>query len=103
FLTLMGIALFVWNVGATMLQARLWNTITVSTAFALVYLLLTAVIGTIMGLNFAFPIWLEGHDRLLGTHIWLGFIGWFGMLITGFSYKMLPMFYLSHGHSSKLE
>ncbi|MFD2384705.1 hypothetical protein ACFSWD_26930 [Paenibacillus xanthanilyticus] len=102
-LTLLGIGLFVGNVGVTILQARQWNAVTISTACALVYLLLTAVIGTVMGLNFAFPIWLEGHDRLLAAHIWMGLIGWFGLLITGFSYKMLPMFYLAHGHSTRLQ
>ncbi|MBB3111160.1 hypothetical protein FHS18_003228 [Paenibacillus phyllosphaerae] len=102
-LTLLGIGLFVWNVGVTMIQARQWNAVTISTACALVYLVLTAAIGAVMGLNFAFPIWLEGHDRLLASHIWMGMVGWFGMLITGFSYKMLPMFYLAHGHSTRLQ
>ncbi|WKL02591.1 hypothetical protein Q0F98_01025 [Paenibacillus amylolyticus] len=33
----------------------------------------------------------------------MGTLGWFGMLITGFSYKMLPMFYLSHDYSIRLQ
>lgn len=94
---LLGVLLFVWNVGVTLLQAKQWNAVTLSTAFALVYLALTALIGTVMGLNFVFSLWWEGHNRLLAAHIWLGTLGWFGLLITGFSYKMLPMFYLSHG------
>src|SRR5690606_26023960 len=43
------------------------------------------------------------HEKLFGTHIWLGTVGWFGMLITGFSYKMLPMFYLSHHYPTRLQ
>ncbi|TLS50667.1 hypothetical protein FE782_18350 [Paenibacillus antri] len=102
-LALTGVVLFAWNVGATMLQARVWNPVTASTACALIYLVVTAVMGTVMGLNFAFPVWIEGHDRLLASHIWIGMLGWFGLLITGFSYKMLPMFYLSHGFSARLQ
>lgn len=102
-LACVGAGLFVWNVGKTLQLANQWNAVTISTACALGYLMLTAIIGVVMGLNFAFPVWLEGHDRLLAAHIWLGLIGWFGMLITGFSYKMLPMFYLSHGYATRLE
>lgn len=102
-LSLIGILMFVWNIGATMWKAQQWNAVTVSTACALFYLALTAMIGLALGLNFAFPLWPEGHDRLLGAHIWLGLLGWFGFLITGFSYKMLPMFYLSHGFSTRLQ
>lgn len=32
----------------------------------------------------------------------MGTVGWFGLLITGFSYKMLPMFYLAHGLSDRV-
>ncbi|MCI3921231.1 hypothetical protein MO973_13420 [Paenibacillus sp. TRM 82003] len=102
-LSLLGILLFVYNVGLTMWKAQQWNAVTVSTACALLYLTATAIIGLIMGLNYAFPLWPDMHDRLLAAHIWMGMLGWFGFLITGFSYKMLPMFYLAHGHSARLQ
>ncbi|AFH63630.1 hypothetical protein ACVNS2_23495 [Paenibacillus caseinilyticus] len=98
---LAGILLFAWNVGRTLLAARQWNPVTVSTACAVGYLALTGVLGMMMGLNFAWNWWGAVHERLLHAHIWLGITGWFGLLITGFSYKMLPMFYLSHGFSEK--
>ncbi|WP_426446191.1 hypothetical protein ACP26L_21385 [Paenibacillus sp. S-38] len=98
---LAGILLFAWNVGRTLLAARLWNPVTVSTACAVGYLALTGMLGLMMGLNFALNWWGAVHERLLHAHIWLGITGWFGLLITGFSFKMLPMFYLSHGFPEK--
>ncbi|NEW05889.1 hypothetical protein GK047_07665 [Paenibacillus sp. SYP-B3998] len=100
-LTWVGICLFAWNIGQTMRLAAKWNAITISTACAVGYLVLTGFLGIMMGIDFVHPIWGGIHDRLLSAHIWMGTIGWFGLLISGFSYKMLPMFYLSHGESAK--
>jgi hypothetical protein len=102
-LVFIGIVLFAWNMAATLFRAAKWDTITVSAALAVLYLVLTGVSGMTMGLNFAFGAWDGLHDRLFGTHIWLGTIGWFGLLITGFSYKMLPMFYLAHHYPTALQ
>jgi len=92
-----GIILFAWNMGVTLLRASQWNTVTISTACSVIYLTLTGLTGMAMGLNFHFNQWGSFHDQLFGAHLWFGALGWFGLLITGISYKMLPMFYLSHG------
>lgn len=102
-LTFIGILLFTWNMFATLIRASHWNPITLSAACAVLYLALTGVSGLLMGVNFALASWNELHQQLFGAHIWLGAIGWFGLLITGFSYKMLPMFYLSHNYPEKLQ
>ncbi|MCM3699004.1 hypothetical protein [Paenibacillus macerans] len=98
-----GIVLFVWNMAATLFRAGKWDPITISTGCAVFYLLLTGLSGMAMGLNFATGLWNELHARLFGAHIWLGTLGWFGLLITGFSYKLLPMFYLAHDYPVKLQ
>ncbi|UPK41825.1 hypothetical protein [Paenibacillus pabuli] len=102
-LALTGILLFGWNMAVTLFRASQWNPVTISAACACFYLVLTGVSGMLMGLNFAFGEWNGLHERLFGAHIWMGTLGWFGMLITGFSYKMLPMFYLSHNFSIRLQ
>lgn len=102
-LTFSGIVLFVWNMAATLLRAGTWNAITISTACAVLYLLLTGLSGMAMGINLATGLYNDLHENLFGTHIWLGTLGWFGLLITGFSYKLLPMFYLSHDYPTRLE
>lgn len=98
-----GVLLFAWNMAVTLFRVSQWNAITISAASAVFYLVLTGLSGMAMGLNFATGSWNELHNHLFGTHIWLGTIGWFGLLITGFSYKMLPMFYLAHHYPTALQ
>lgn len=102
-LTLTGILLFAWNMAVTLIRASQWNVITISAACSVLYLTLTGLTGMAMGVNFVVGEWSGLHERLFGAHIWLGTIGWFGLLITGFSYKMLPMFYLSHNYPTRLQ
>lgn len=102
-LALSGILLFGWNMTVTLFRASKWNPVTISAACACLYLVLTGLSGLLMGLDFAFGDWNGLHERLFGAHIWIGTLGWFGMLITGFSYKMLPMFYLSHDIPTRLQ
>ncbi|WP_166237795.1 hypothetical protein [Paenibacillus turpanensis] len=102
-LTFSGIMVFAVNIGITLLRARLWNSVTISACGAVLCLVLTGATGLAMGLNLAFTWAPDYHSALFGAHLWLGMVGWFGLLITGFSYKMLPMFYLSHGYPVRFE
>ncbi|AOZ91509.1 hypothetical protein [Paenibacillus crassostreae] len=102
-LAFIGILLFAFNIATTLIRANKWDPITISVACSVVYLVLGGTAGMLMGLNFYFQQWGDFHERLLGAHICLAAIGWFGMLITGLSYKMLPMFYLSHGYPVRLQ
>lgn len=102
-LAFIGILLFAINIGVTLVRAKKWNTITISVACSVTYLVLTGTSGMLMGLNFYFDQWGDFHEQLLGAHICFAAFGWFGLLITGFSYKMFPMFYLSHGHPELLQ
>ncbi len=100
-LAFLGILLFAWNMAVTLMKASRWNAITVSAACSVLYLVLTGVSGMAMGINFATGWFADYHENLFGAHIWMGTVGWFGLLITGFSYKMLPMFYLAHDYPTK--
>lgn len=102
-MSLAGIAVFIVNMAVTLLRARQWNPITLHVASALCYLLFVAGSGLAMGFNFRFGFMQEMHERLLAAHIWAGFVGWFTLLIVGFSYKMLPMFYLAHNYPVRLQ
>lgn len=98
-----GISLFVVNIVVTVMQAKKWNSITAAVTISIVALLLTAVTGAMMGIDFSLAYLGNLHDSLLPTHIWLGVIGWFGLLIVGFSFKLLPMFLLAHNYSQRIE
>lgn len=97
-LLFLAILLFVLNIGITLLRAGQWNPVTLHAGSALVCLILTASSGMFMGFDFTLGKLGVSHDQLLYTHIWLGVAGWFGNLIIGFSYKLLPMFSISHNH-----
>lgn len=98
-----GIVAFVWNMAMTLLRAGKWDPITISTACAVFYLLMTGISGMSMGIDFGTGFLGDAHENVFGAHILLGTLGWFGLLITGFSYKLLPMFYLSHDYSTRLQ
>lgn len=98
-----GIALFVLNLLLTIREAKKWDSITIAVVLAISCLLLTAATGLVMGIDFAAPFLGGIHSRLLPAHIWLGAVGWFGLLIVGFSFKLLPMFLLAHDYPRKSE
>lgn len=98
-----GICLFVYNILATMKLASKWNSITIAVVVSTLALLLTALSGTAMGVDFGTGFLGDYHQSLLHSHIWLGIIGWFGLLIVGFSFKLLPMFLLAHNYSQRFE
>lgn len=101
-LTVLGILLFEYNLWMSIRGVKR-TAISVAVKCALVYLLLTVVIGLWMAVDFSTPhlgIW---HTRLLYVHILFGMVGWFTLLIIGISYKLVAMFALSHGYESRLE
>lgn len=102
-ISIVGIIIFVVNISLTIKKAKTFTSILFATVSSFVYLLLTVLTGLLMGLNFSFQIATSYHSAILATHIWFGFVGWFLFLIVGYSFKMLPMFYLAHGHSTKLQ
>jgi len=62
---------------------------------AVIWLLLTAVIGMLMVFNFRYPFLPMEHLHYLKLHAHFGFVGWFVLLIIGVASKLLPMFLLS--------
>lgn len=101
-LMLLGILMFLLQMGMTLRKQAKPNILTLFVGSALISLLLTIIIGITMVVNmqtgFASAIYME----LFQSHLLFGVAGWFTLLIFGFSYKMAPMFSLSHGYSMKL-
>ncbi|HET7627154.1 MAG TPA: hypothetical protein VFK44_02095 [Bacillales bacterium] len=98
--TVAAILLFEWNLWMTIKDAAR-SDIRTAVASALTSLLVTVSLGLWLTLDFFSPHLGVWHERLLTVHILFGTIGWFTMLIVGFSYKLAPMFTLSHGYESK--
>lgn len=67
-------------------------------AVGLGFLLITAVMGIVMGLAFAYPElvpWPEVHAAGLRLHLLAGLVGWFTLTSIGVSYRLLTMFTLA--------
>ncbi|MGO4888472.1 hypothetical protein ACJ2A9_11985 [Anaerobacillus sp. MEB173] len=102
-LVVIGVLLFITNIVITIIKTKNFNTIIFATYSALFYLLLTVVSGLLMAINFGHPFLNGLHTSILAAHIWFGLVGWFLFLIVGYSFKMLPMFYLSHDFPTNLQ
>lgn len=63
------------------------------------WLLLTTTAGLLLAINLGHPFIFRNHLDLLKLHAHAGLAGWFLLLITGVSTKLVPMFLL--GKSSK--
>lgn len=97
--TVLGILLFEWNLWLTIRNAAS-SEIRTAIGSALTSLLVTIGLGLWLVIDFYHPHMGAWHARILPVHILFGMVGWFTMLIVGFSYKLAPMFTLSHGYKS---
>lgn len=110
-LVLAGTLLFLFQMGLVLWRQKERDMISLFVSSALISLLATLLAGLILavsisgamkifldaiGAGFLYPI---NHEALFASHVLLGLVGWFTLLIMGFSYKMVPMFALSHGFS----
>ncbi|SKB29886.1 hypothetical protein [Daejeonella lutea] len=62
---------------------------------AVLWLIATALLGTILVFNFRYAFLQKDHLLFLKLHAHMGLAGWFLMLITGVSSKLIPMFLVS--------
>ena len=97
----LAMALFILNIVTTMGRVKQWNLTGLFLLSALVYLAITALAGLLLSINLGYPFISRIHLAYLKIHAHLGFIGWVVMVIMGVGLKLIPMFGLSHGYSTK--
>lgn len=96
---LLNLAMFIFsfNIIATMRSVKKWNVTAWYLASAIFYLIVTAVAGLLLAINLWTPYIKLDHLQYLNLHAHVAFIGWVSMVIMGVSFKLIPMFTLSHG------
>lgn len=99
-IAIIGIIMFVIQMVNTIAKKQQKNTMTLFVLGAIASLFLTIAAGFLLAWNISIGS-LANHDAILSSHIALGVSGWFTLLIFGFSYKLIPMFSLSHGYLMK--
>lgn len=62
---------------------------------ACIWLLATALLGTLLVFNFRFAFLQRDHILFLKLHAHMGLAGWFLMLIAGVSSRLIPLFLVS--------
>lgn len=100
-LTAIGIYFFVFNMSATLLKVTKWNITGWFILAGIFYLTITATAGLLLSINLGYPFIDRLHLDYLKMHAHLGFIGWVLMVIMGVALKLIPMFGLSHGYSTR--
>lgn len=96
-LTLLGILLFLFQMFMTLRKQAQPNILTAFVGTALFCLLLTITLGITMIYCLKTGSGAGYYQAIFKSHLLMGVTGWFTLLIFGFSYKMVPMFSLSHG------
>ena len=86
---------YVFNLTATMIRKRKWNVFVFGLTLNLLALLLTVGLGIGMGVVSGSGWGLHLYERLFVSHLWFGLGGWMSGLIVTFSFKLLPMFFIS--------
>ncbi len=91
--------IFAFNIAATLTKVKKWNLTGFYLAAAIFYLVVTAIAGLLLVINLVQPYIKIDHLQYLTLHAHIAFIGWVSMVVMGVTYKLIPMFTLSHGFS----
>ncbi|MCM3692790.1 hypothetical protein [Neobacillus niacini] len=94
---LLGILMFLFQMFMTLRKQAKPNILTAFVGSALVCLFLTIFLGITLIYSLQTGFGAEYYQAIFKSHLLMGVTGWFTLLIFGFSYKMAPMFSLSHG------
>jgi hypothetical protein len=101
-ITLLGILMFLFQMFMTLKKQAKPNILTAFVGSGLVCLFLTILLGMSLIVSWRTGLFAGSYTEIFKSHLLLGTGGWFTLLIFGFSYKMVPMFSLSHGYSMNL-
>ena len=97
--TTLGVAILIFlvNLGITLRRAERRDLTWWAICAALVFLGVTFVLGTALGVNLRTGFMGGVRQLALGTHLHVALFGWVLLVIVGVSHRLLPMFLLSHG------
>lgn len=96
----LAVIIFLINIIATLTKVKEWNITATYLSAALFYLFVTAVFGLLLAINLGHPFFEVNHLTYLGYHANIAIVGWVTMVIMGVTFKLIPMFTLSHDFST---
>jgi hypothetical protein len=96
-----GFALFAWNMLLTYREVKVWTWTARYIYAAVLYLLVTIMLGLFLSIHLVYPMIDISHLTLLKIHAQAGFVGWILFIVVGVALKLLPMFLLAHNFTLK--
>ncbi len=90
------VLLFTVNTLVTAFKSEKKNVSKLYIVSSAVYLLLTVMMGLFIVLNLRYAWLPRAHTEFLKTHVILGLVGWFLMLVIGVAATLMPMFLIVH-------
>lgn len=90
-----GTLIYAVNLGITLGRAKERNAYHLGIGLSVFAFAVNGAAGILMGLQRAYGWDARWYDVLFDAHLWLGLGGWLSGLIIVFSFKLLPMFYVS--------
>lgn len=98
FILAISLLIFVINAGLTIISARKIDIIIAHVITGVLSLFVVLVLGALMSENMG-KNFLVNPLALIRTHLLFAILGWIIITTMGFSYRLIPMFMLSHGYN----
>lgn len=101
-LIIFALLLFLYNIGKSITQSKHENIHAIFVFTAIIWLLLTAILGWILLFNFTTMVLPYDSLHYLSLHAHIGIAGWFLLLIIGIASRLIPMFLISKYNNTNL-
>lgn len=93
---------YLLNLAISMLKSKKENVHAMFVFTAVLWLLLTTLVGLLLVFNFTAALLPKGSLHYLSLHAHMGIVGWFLLLIIGVGSRLIPMFLISKYSHTKL-
>ncbi len=93
---------YLLNLTISMVKSKKENVHAVFVFTAVLWLLLTTLVGLLLAFNFTAAILPKGSLHYLSLHAHMGIVGWFLLLVIGVGSRLIPMFLISKYSNTKL-
>jgi hypothetical protein len=96
------IILFLVNVATSIIKSKRENVQAIFVFTAVVWLLMTTLVGLVLVYNFTYPLLSKESLNYLPLHAHMGIVGWFLLLIIGVGSRLIPLFLISKYTNNQL-
>lgn len=100
-LIIISVLIYAFNLAATVIIKGEWNVYVFGLGWSVLSLVATVFLGTCFPVAANVSAVSHWYNYIFESHLWLSLGGWVAGLIIAFSFKLLPMFYLSIKQTGK--